>query len=93
MKGASSVVGVMDSVASDVACIHISSNVEVDWIPGTNIEETFFVGNPPSNPECLSHTGELSVTDSCLYESLILVLGAESVVFKSINWQLLLFTL
>ena len=39
MKGASSVVGMVDSIASDVACVHISSDVEVDWIPGTKIEK------------------------------------------------------
>ena len=35
MKGASSVVGMVDSIASDVACVHISSDVEVDRIPKT----------------------------------------------------------
>ena len=41
MKGASSVVGMVDSIASDIACVHISSDVEVDWIPGTKHEEIF----------------------------------------------------
>ena len=41
MKGASSVVGMVDSVASDVACVHISSDVEVDRVPGTKNDETF----------------------------------------------------
>ena len=81
MKGASSVVGMVDSIASDVACVHISSNVEVDGIPGTKIGEIPFFEDPPSNPESLSHTGKLSVADSCLHKSLILVLGAENGIF------------
>ena len=86
MKGACSVVGMVDSIASDVACVHISSDMEVDWIPGTKIEETFFCGNSPSDPKRLSHTGKLSVADSCLYKSLILVLGTENVMLKFITW-------
>ena len=81
MKGASSVVGMVDSIASDVACVHISSDVEVDWIPGKKIEEISYFENSPSDPEGLSHTGQLSVADSCLHKSLILVLGTENVMF------------
>ena len=81
MKGASSVVGMVDSVASDVACVHISSDVEVDWVPGTKIEEISYFENSPSNSEGLSHTGKLSVADSCLHKSLVLVLGTENVMF------------
>ena len=88
MKGASSVVGMVDSIASDVACVHISSDVEVNRIPGTNIEETFFLEKSPSDPERLSHTGKLSVADPCLHKSLIFVLGTESAMFEFITWQL-----
>ena len=84
MKGASSVVGMVDCIASDVACVHISSDVEVDWVPGTKIEEISYFENPPSNSECLSHTGQLSVADSCLHKSLVLVLGTENVMFEFI---------
>ena len=34
MKGARSVVGVVDGIASHVACVHVPSDVEVDRIPG-----------------------------------------------------------
>ena len=81
MKGASSVVGMVDSIASDVACVHISSYVEMDGIPGKKIGEIPHFEIAPSNPEGLSHTGKLSVADSCLHKSLILVLGTENVMF------------
>ena len=79
VKCAGSVVRVVDRVASHVAGVHVSSDVEVDGIPLTckSIECSTFYANLPSNPESLSNTCQLSVTDSCFYKPLVLVLGTE----------------
>ena len=36
MKSAGSVVGVMNGISSDVTCVHVSSDVEVNGIPLTH---------------------------------------------------------
>ena len=79
MEGAGSVVRVMDGITPDIAGVHISSDVEVDGIPLTckSIERSTFYANLPSNPESLSNTCQLSVTDSCFHQPLVLVLGTE----------------
>ena len=79
VKCAGSVVRVVDRVASHVAGVHVSSDVEVDGIPLTrkSIECSTFYANLPSNPESLSNTRQLSVTDSCFHKPLVLVLGTE----------------
>ena len=83
VKCAGSVVRVVDRVASHVAGVHVSSDVEVDGIPLTHksIECSTFYANLPSNPESLSNTRQLSVTDSCFHQPLVLVLGTEEKTF------------
>ena len=79
VKGAGSVVRVVDGVASHVAGVHVSSDVEVDRIPlrRKSIECSTFYAILPSNPESLSNTRQLSVTDSCFHQPLVLVLGTD----------------
>ena len=79
VKGAGSVVRVVDRVASHVAGVHVSSDVEVDRIPlrRKSIEFSTIYANLPSNPEGLSNTRQLSVADSCFNKPLVLVLGTE----------------
>ena len=80
---ASSVVGVVNGIASDIAGVHVSSDVEVDRIPLTrkSIECSTFYANLPSNPESLSNTRQLSVADSCFHQPLVLVLGTDEKTF------------
>ena len=48
------------------------------------MRKSFCFANAPSNSERLSHTGKLSVADSCLHKSLILVLGTEKICLNSL---------
>ena len=73
----------VDRVASHVAGVHVSSDVEVDGIPLTHKKircSTFNVNLPP-NPESLSNTRQLSVADSCFHQTLVLVLGTDEKTF------------
>ena len=63
MECASSVVGVVNGIATDVAGAHVARNMEVDGVA--------------TNPEGLTHVGELSVFNPGLNDELVLVLGAD----------------
>ena len=64
MKGAGSVVGVVNGISSDIACAHISRKMEMDWVS--------------SNSESLSSIEELCVLNSGSHKSLVFVFRTDN---------------